>query len=140
MTHSERLFHFPVRVYDTASIANTQKSINDLLSKESKSEKLGLDIDDDDEEDVAYEFEKLMRTEPTSVVGQAAIPITDILGWKDDFAASRNVKEVEKAGFDMTKVLCKELGDLYCIWKRERFEAEYNKHYEALEAGGYLKK
>jgi hypothetical protein len=106
LKHSETLFHFPVRIYDSYAVQRAQQHALDK-----------------DLETVELEY----------VVGECSVPYGEIIGFHDHFKHGRRVENIAEKGFDSTKVMTRNLGDYVCSWRRERFMEEFDRYMQKMD-------
>lgn len=107
---ADTLFKIPVRLYDP--------------------------IDVQEEERIQEVSGNVARVEFDYVVGFRRIPIESILDWWESFSHGRTIADVQKYGFDVTKVRFFASGfepdTIICDWNLTKFEKEYNKQYKKV--------
>lgn len=115
MKPSEKLFRFPIVAYDGVEL---QKRMDRELNAEAV----------------------LNEGVQPYVIGYARIPLGEIRGWHDGWRKGVSIQSIKddikagKKGFDSTMVLTESLGDYHCSWNMEKFEKNYDAHYELIEA------
>lgn len=105
MKFSERLFLFPVRVYDRFSTEKAQRQ----------------------EEDINKPIEGDWRE------GKVRIPHYELSSWSDFFDSEQGPEGVDADGFYNTLVWTQEEGSYVCTWPRTLFEKKLDEHVAKYE-------
>src|SRR6266496_3126571 len=121
MKPSERFFKFPIKLYHAF-----------YLNK----------IEEEERETNAEHPQ-----EASWVQGMARVNILEISGWYETFSRGWRIEKIEGAGgCDLTLIQTEKQGEFMCMWKRDRFEQEYNLYMDKYqkwveeEEGRYLQK
>lgn len=70
---------------------------------------------------------------PPYAIGYERVNIEDIDTWGDCFILTRNIESVRENGFDSTRITFLNGEIIICSWSREKFEKNYDEHFDALE-------
>jgi len=106
MTYLEKLFSFPIKLYDG----------NEMEKIEERAKSLGIDGED-----------------PTFITTRVYIPITAIIGYHGVYTTPYSIEDAKEKGLNATLIMT-ETQHFVTSWRPERFVDEYIKHEEFLNA------
>lgn len=127
MKPSQKLFKFPVIMYDAISLKRAIRKEQEQEESEDTKDPLLRQLlgeEDPEERDAFCDVEY--------VIGHMCLPLTYIIGWADTYKRGTPLSEVKTKGFDATEIYVKDDNPITCPLNRQEFEELYDQFCSSL--------